>query len=91
MRQYCDGQLLATISGAKPYPELSARIKLAMGDRYEIYDRFLQERVRSDEAAQAEREQIQRQENERRREEQREEQRRMEEMRRTEPEHVEIP
>jgi hypothetical protein len=91
IRHYCNEQLLTTISGAKSYPELSARIKLAMGDRYEVYDRFLQERIRKAEAAQAERERLQRRENERRREEQREEQRRMEEMRRTEHERIEVP
>jgi hypothetical protein len=91
IRHYCNEQLLTTISGAKPYPELTARIKLAMGDRYEVFDRFLQERIRKAEAAQAERERLQRQENERRIEEQREEQRRYEEMRRAEHERVEVP
>lgn len=91
IRNYCNEQLLATISDAKSYPALTARIKLAMGDRYEVYDRVLQERIRKAEAAQAERERQQQQETERRREEQREEQRRMEEMRRAEHERFEAP
>jgi hypothetical protein len=42
-----------------------------MGDRYDAYKNFLEERIRKAVAAQAERERLQRQENERRIEEQR--------------------
>ena len=91
IRRYCNEQLLTTISEAKSYPELSARIKLAMGDRYDAYENFLQERIRKAEAARQERERQQQMETKRRIEEQREEQRRMEEMRRTEHERFEVP
>jgi hypothetical protein len=89
IRHYCNEQLLTTISEAKSYPELSARIKVAMGDRYGAYENFLQERIRKAEAAQAERERKQQQEMDRKREERREEQRRNEEMRRREYERFE--